>query len=107
MPEDRRDSPARGRGRHATPHPKGRPVDSIALREVQELLGDSSRRRDLLIEHLHLIQGHYGRLRAGHLLALAEEMRLAPVEVYEVATFYAHFDAAEDDDPPFPPLTIR
>ena len=59
---------------------------------MQALLGDRARRRDLLIEHLHLLQDHYGCLHARHLAALAEEMRLALVEVYEVASFYAHFD---------------
>jgi len=107
MPEDRQELPQRGRGRRAAPFPKGRPVDPASLSEVRALLGDRPRRRDLLIEHLHLIQDRYRRIRAGHILALAEEMRLASVEVYEVATFYAHFDVTEDDEPSPPPITVR
>ena len=87
--------------------PKGRQVDPTALAEVQALLGDEPRRRDLLIEYLHLIQDHYGHLSARHLAALAEEMRLAQTEVYEVATFYAHFDVVREGDEPPPPLTVR
>ena len=79
--------PGSGR-RQATPHPKGRQIDPVALREVQALLGSLPRRRDLLIEHLHLIQDKYRCLSAPHLAALAHEMKLALTEVYEVATFY-------------------
>jgi formate dehydrogenase len=64
-------------------------------------------RRDLLIEHLHALQDRHGCLREAHLLALAELHRLAPVEVFEVATFYAHFDVMEDAAPPPPPVTVR
>ena len=71
--------------------PKGRQVDPQALEEICALLTDRPRRRDLLIEHLHLIQDHYGYLSAAHLAALASEMKMALTEVYEVATFYAHF----------------
>ncbi len=71
------------------------------------MLGSRERRRDLLIEHLHLLQDHFGCLHARHLAALAEEMRLALVEVYEVASFYAHFDIVMDDEAPPPPLTVR
>ena len=82
-----------GSGRRRTREtPKGRQVDPQALEEVRALLGDRPRRADLLIEHLHLLQDHYGCLHARHLVALADEMRLALVEVYEVASFYAHFD---------------
>jgi formate dehydrogenase len=98
--------PGSGR-RQAVPHPKGRQIDPAALREVQALLGDKPRRRDLLIEHLHLIQDRYHCLSAPHLAALAHEMKLALTEVYEVATFYAHFDVVLEDDTPPPPLTIR
>ena len=77
--------------------PKGRRVDPAALAEVQALLGDAPRRRDLLIEHLHLIQDRFGRLGAPHLAALAQEMRMAQAEVYEVATFYHHFDVVKED----------
>jgi formate dehydrogenase beta subunit len=101
-----RPHPGAGR-RQAVPHPKGRQLDPAALRDVQALLGDRSRQRDLLIEHLHLIQDRYHCLSAAHLIALAHEMKLALTEVYEVATFYAHFDVVLDDDTPPPALTIR
>lgn len=87
--------------------PKGRQVDDAALANVRALLGDRPRRRDLLIEHLHLFQDHYGHLSVQNLNALAEEMRMAQTEVYEVATFYAHFDVVKDGDVPPPALTIR
>jgi formate dehydrogenase len=93
--------------RRGAPHTKGRQLDDRALEEVRALLGDRPRRRDLLIEHLHLIQDRYGHLSAAHLAALALEMRLAQTEVYEVATFYAHFDVVKEGAPPPPPLTIR
>src|SRR5215813_13298480 len=86
--------------------PKGRQVDPVALDEVRALLGDRPRRRDLLIEHLHLVQDRYGHLSAAHLAALAAEMKLAQAEVYEVATFYAHFDVVKDGPPP-PAITVR
>jgi formate dehydrogenase len=94
------------RGRKARPHPKGRPVEAQALSEVRALLDDAPRRRDLLIEHLHRIQDRYGCLSAAHIVALAEEMRLARTEVFEVATFYHHFDVVTDGEAP-PPLTVR
>src|SRR5947199_2187097 len=87
--------------------PKGRQVDPQALGEVQALLADRPRRGDLLIEHLHLIQDRFGHLSAPHLVALAQEMRLALAEVYEVATFYAHFDVVKEDASPPPAVTIR
>jgi formate dehydrogenase len=87
--------------------PKGRRVDPQALQQVQELLGTSSRQRDLLIEHLHKIQDHFGCLSAAHLAALAEEMRLAQSEVYEVATFYHHFDVLRDGEAAPAALTVR
>ncbi len=71
------------------------------------LLGTRSRQRDLLIEHLHLIQDRYGHLSAAHLAALAAEMKLALTEVYEVATFYAHFDVVKEGETPPPPVTVR
>src|SRR5690606_23823943 len=71
------------------------------------LLGDESRRRDLLIEHLHKIQDHYGCLADKHLVALADEMKIAMTEVYEVATFYHHFDVVKDDDVAPPAITVR
>jgi len=87
--------------------PKGRQVKPEALADVRALLGDRPRRRDLLIEHLHLIQDRYGHLSAAHLAALAHEMRLAMTEVYEVATFYAHFDVVREGEAAPLPLTIR
>ncbi|PUB13581.1 NAD(P)H-dependent oxidoreductase subunit E [Yoonia sediminilitoris] len=94
----------KGKGRHT---PKGRQLDDQAWDEVKALLGESPRRRDLLIEFLHLIQDEYGRLSAAHLRALAEELRMAQAEVYEVATFYAHFDVVKEGEPTPPALTIR
>jgi formate dehydrogenase len=97
-----------GGGRRRPPRtPKGRQVDPEALAEVRELLADRERRRDLLIEYLHLIQDRYGYLSAAHLAALAQEMRLALAEVYEVATFYAHFDVVKEGEMPPPALTVR
>jgi formate dehydrogenase beta subunit len=97
-----------GLGRRKTRgQPKGRQLDLTSLAEVRELLGDRSRQADLLIEHLHLIQDRYHALHARHLVALAHEMRLALVEVYEVASFYAHFDIVMDGEVAPPPLTIR
>jgi len=86
---------------------KGRQPEPAALDEVRALLGEQPRRRDLLIEHLHLIQDRYGHLSAAHLVALADEMALSLAEVYETATFYAHFDVVREDETPPPPLTIR
>ncbi len=93
-----------GRSRHT---PKGRQVDGNALADIRALLGDRPRRRDLLIEHLHLVQDRYGHLSANHIAALAEEMRLAQTEVYEVATFYAHFDVVKEGEASPPELTVR
>src|SRR5258708_4591368 len=87
--------------------PKGRQVDPQAAADIEALLTDRPRRRDLLIEHLHLIQDHYGHLSAAHLAALAQEMKLALTEVYEVATFYAHFDVVKEGQTPPPPVTVR
>src|SRR5579871_4845149 len=98
----------RGRaGRRPPKTPKGRQVDPQALADVRALLGERERRRDLLIEHLHLIQDRYGHLSAVHLAALAYEMRLPQAEVYEVATFYAHFDVVKEGEIPPPAVTVR
>jgi formate dehydrogenase len=86
---------------------KGRVVDLNALLDVQNLLGDESRARDFLIEHLHKIQDRYGHLSAAHLAALAHEMRLSSTEVYEVASFYHHFDVVREDESAPPALTVR
>src|SRR5678810_305218 len=87
--------------------PKGRAVDPKALEEVRALLGDAPRRRDLLIEHLHKIQDRYHHLSAAHLVALAAEMKMAMTEVYEVATFYHHFDVVKEGDTAPPTITVR
>jgi NADH:ubiquinone oxidoreductase subunit F (NADH-binding)/NADH:ubiquinone oxidoreductase subunit E len=87
--------------------PKGRRVDAGALEEVQRLLGHESRQRDLLIEHLHKIQDSFGHLSAAHLAALAQEMRLAQTEVFEVASFYHHFDIVKEGDAAPAALTVR
>ena len=87
--------------------PKGRAVDPVARAEVGALLGEDPRRRDLLIEYLHRIQDRYGCLSAAHLAALAEAMRMAQTEVYEVATFYHHFDVVKEGEPRPPALTVR
>ncbi len=94
----------KGKGRH---RPKGRALEDGAWDEVRALLADRPRRADLLIEHLHLIQDRFGHLSAAHLRALAEEMRISMAEVYEVATFYAHFDVVKEGEAPPPALTIR
>ncbi|MEX1147797.1 MAG: NAD(P)H-dependent oxidoreductase subunit E [Sphingomonadales bacterium] len=87
--------------------PRGRQVDEAAHAELRALLGDAPRDRDLLIEHLHRIQDRFGHLSAAHLRALAEEMGLPMAEVYEVATFYAHFDVVREGEAAPPPLTVR
>lgn len=98
--------PGEGR-RRAKATPKGRQVDPTAAHEIEQLLGDRPRRRDLLIEYLHLIQDKYHQISAAHLAALADEMKLAFAEVFETATFYAHFDVVKEGEPSIPPLTIR
>jgi formate dehydrogenase len=92
--------------RRARATPKGRRVEPQAREDILALLGDSPRRRDLLIEHLHRIQDRFGCLSAPHLVALAAEMKMAMAEVYEVATFYHHFDVVKNDNPP-PQITVR
>src|SRR5665213_3153207 len=98
--------PGEGRKR-ARSTPKGRLVDPTAAHEIELLLGDRPRRRDLLIEHLHLIQDKYHQISAAHLAALADEMKLSFAEVFETATFYAHFDIVKEGEPDLPPLTVR
>src|SRR5947208_2814093 len=98
--------PGEGRKR-AKSTPKGRQVDPQAADEIALLLGDRPRRRDLLIEHLHLIQDAWKQIPASHLAALADEMRLSFAEVFETATFYAHFDVVKEGEADIPPLTIR
>jgi len=104
--QPRRIHPGSGR-RKAPVFNKGRQLDTQAETEIRELLGDRPCRRDLLIEHLHLIQDHYGYLSAAHLQALANAMKLSMTEVYEVASFYAHFDIVLEGEAPPAPVTIR
>ncbi|MBO9448877.1 NAD(P)H-dependent oxidoreductase subunit E [Tropicibacter sp. R16_0] len=94
----------KGKGRHT---PKGRQFTDEAQAEITRLLGDRPRRRDLLIEFLHLIQDAHGHISADHIAALAVEMRIGQAEIYETATFYAHFDVVKEDETPPPALTIR
>jgi formate dehydrogenase len=94
----------RGKGRHV---PKGRQLDDTAWNDVRVLISPDRLARDLLIENLHLLQDTHGHLSAAHLRALAEEMRISQAEVYEVASFYAHFDVVKEDETPPPALTIR
>src|SRR6202012_1733904 len=98
--------PGEGRKR-AKSTPKGRQVDPTAAHEIELLLGDRPRSRDLLIEYLHLIQDKYRQISAPHLAALADEMKLAFAEAFETATFYAHFDVVKEGEPNIPALTIR
>jgi len=87
--------------------PKGRRVEPQALADVRSLLGDAPRRRDLLIEHLHKVQDRFGCIADRHLVALADEMKLAMTEVYEVATFYHHFDVVKDGEAAPRAITVR
>src|SRR6476659_10927934 len=98
---------AEPRGRKPRRTPKGRQIDPQAADEISALLGDRSRQRDLLIEHLHLIQDKYGYISSAHMAALAAEMKLSMTEVYEVATFYAHFDVVKEGQTPPPAVTVR
>jgi formate dehydrogenase len=102
----RRIGPGSGRRRSPAFH-KGRQLEPTARDEIATLLGERSREPEQLIEHLHLIQDTYGCLGAAHLQALAAEMRLAMAEVYEVASFYAHFDIVLDGETPPAPVTVR
>ena len=94
----------KGKGRKT---PKGRQVTDKALHEIEALLGTTPLERSLLIEYLHKIQDRFGYLSADHLRALSSIMKLSQVEVYEVATFYAHLDIVKEDETPPPDITIR
>ena len=106
---DRASATAQKQGKRARVRgtPKGRQVDPKAREEVQALLEEAPRRRDLLIEYLHRIQDRYGHLSAPHLVALAAQMKLAMTEVYEVATFYHHFDVVKEGDAAPAAITVR
>ena len=104
--------------RQAVPHQKGRQIDSNALKQIEDLLASSKSdndenyqyggfRRDCLIEYLHLIQDKYGHLSASHMNALAELMKLPMAEIYEVASFYAHFDIVLENETAPAETTIR
>ena len=99
--------PSKGKRSRVRGTPKGRAVDPKAREEVRSLLGDAPRRRDLLIEHLHKIQDRFGCLSAAHLVALAAEMKMAMAEVYEVATFYHHFDVVKEGETAPAAITVR
>ena len=86
---------------------KGHAVEPTARAEVAELIEGLDRRRDNLIECLHRIQDAHKHLSDRLLVALAELLKLAPTEVYEVATFYHHFDVVRDGETPPPELTVR
>ena len=85
----------------------GRVMDQNALSQVQSLIGDQAKTRDMLIEHLHKIQDKYHHISNRHILALAKEMNLPMAEVYETATFYHHFDVTKEDQVPPPAITVR
>jgi formate dehydrogenase len=101
------DASSIGMRRKERGRPKGRQVDANALAEVRALIADAPRRRDLLIEFLHRIQDAHGSISAAHVVALAQEMKLAMTEVYEVATFYHHFDVVKEGEAAPPRLTVR
>ncbi len=107
MSETMEKRPATGKKKPGLYRPKGRQVTDDARRDIQILLGDRPRKPDMLIEYLHLIQDKYKHLSASHLAALAREMRLAMAEVYEVATFYHHFDIVKEGETAPAPLTVR
>ena len=87
--------------------PKGRPLDDTAFEEMRALFEGRKLRRDLLIEYLHRVQDTYGCLSAAHIRALAELMLLPQAEIYEVASFYDHFDVVREGEDPPAPLTVR
>ncbi len=95
------------RRRKAREFTRGRQLDVAALAQVEALLSREQPVRDRLIEYLHLIQDTYGELSAGHLRALAEIMKLPMAEIYEVASFYAHFDIVKEGEAGPPAMTVR
>ena len=88
-------------------YPKGRGIEDSALKDIKKLISDLPLKRDLLIEYFHLIQDKFGEIRKKHLAALSEILKIPFAESYEVATFYAHFDVIEDDEPSIQDITIR
>lgn len=95
------------RPKSTRPYPKGRHPSDGELDEVRALVGDVPKNRDLLIEHLHSLNDHFGHLSAGHIAALAHVLGLAQIDVYETATFYAHFTTLAEGEAPPPALTLR
>ncbi len=93
--------------RKARPTPKGRAVDPVARQEIESLLAGAPRASEFLIENLHRVQDRFGSLSAAHLAALAEAMKLSQAEVFEVATFYHHFDVVKEGEAAPPALTVR
>ena len=85
---------------------KGRQPDDASIAQVRELIGNAPHRRDLLIENLHKLNDEYRALHDHHLVALAKEMNLPMAEVYEVATFYHHFEVVRGNDP-VADITVR
>ena len=85
---------------------KGRQADDAAVAEVRQLIGEAPHRRDLLIENLHKLNDEYRALHDRHLVGLAKEMNLPMAEVYEVATFYHHFEVVRGNDP-VADITVR
>ena len=86
---------------------KGRRVEREAQAAVRAAISNLPKRKDLLVEYLHCLQDRYGHLSAAQLVALADELRLAPAEIFEVATFYHHFDVVVEGEKPPPPITLR
>ncbi len=98
--------PGKGK-RTARTRPKGRIADPKAADEVRSTLGEEHRRRDLLLEYLHALQDRFGNLSLARLAALAEEMNLSLVKVYEVASFYHNFNIIREGEKSGTQRTIR
>ncbi|MEW8250624.1 MAG: NAD(P)H-dependent oxidoreductase subunit E [Candidatus Thiodiazotropha sp.] len=88
-------------------HNKGRRVKPAVLAEIRELLGETPRRPELLIELLHRLQDAHGYITIDQVMALAQELNISSAHVYEVASFYHHFDLVGEGETPPPPLTVR
>lgn len=99
--------PMGGPRRQGRRKPRGRVVEAGPRADIDEILSGETAKRDRLIEYLHRLQDRFGHLSADHLAALAERLRLAETEVYEVATFYAHFDVVKAGEDPPPATTLR
>ncbi len=93
--------------KHGNFKPKGRQVKQLAIANLRNIIGNNNLKRDLLIEYLHLIQDKNGYISSDYLEALSHEMKLPLVEVWEVASFYDHFDLIKENEAPPPKTTIR